>query len=79
MNFVQGMIETDVPSVVLHDIFVPYKALQCSNTQIKVGNCVGFLVEGVLQLLGSPIFEGGNEILLFDKALKFGMISQIYT
>ena len=36
------------------------------------------LVEKVQQMLGVPIFEGQNEILLLGKALTFGVIFQKY-
>ena len=37
-----------------------------------------FSAEGVRQMLGGPIFEGRNEILLLGKALKLGAIFQKY-
>ena len=37
-----------------------------------------FSIEGVHQMYGGPIFEGGNEILLLGKALKFRVIFQKY-
>ena len=35
-----------------------------------------FSVEAVRQIFGGPIFEGRNEIFLFGKAIKFGVIFQ---
>lgn len=50
------------------------------NTLFKISNlCRSFRFEGAHQIFGGAIFEGGKEILLFGKALKFWVIFQKYT
>ena len=46
-------------------------------THILAAISAGFLVEGVHQMFGGRLFEGRIEILLLDKALKFGVIFQL--
>ena len=49
------------------------------NTLFKISNlCRIFRFEGAHQIFGGAIFEGGKEILLFGKALKFWVIFQKY-